>query len=86
MLMMCVLGCQRITHVEVTEKIDQHTQNNQRNSFNDMTISHEKPKAQPKTFYSNRICIVMQMQSGNLRTVGQLYLKIEQLHRKIRNF
>lgn len=51
-----------------------------------MTISYDKPKAQPNTFYSKRICIVMQMAPGNLWTVGQMYLKIEQLHRKIRYF
>jgi hypothetical protein len=73
MLMMCVLGCQRLTHVEVKEPIDQHTQNNQRTSINDMTISHEKPKAQPNTFYFIGICIAMQMQSGNWWTVGQMY-------------
>jgi hypothetical protein len=36
-----------------------------------MTISHEKPKTQPNTLYSEGICILMQMQSGNLWTVGK---------------
>jgi hypothetical protein len=72
-MLMCVLGCHRLTHVEVKEQTDQHTHNNHRICINDMTISHDKPKAQPNIFYSKGICIVMQMQSGNLWTVGQMY-------------